>query len=76
MKKIVDYSVLVGSGLYSVNGVIKGISALKGKKYGEFAMIALGIAISTYAFRYALLKSRGTDAPEVIVVEKEAPSKV
>ena len=72
MKKIVDYSVLVASGVIAVDGALKGFKALTGGKYKEGAMIALGVAVAAYAFAYALGNIKTTSTPEVVLLQ--APS--
>jgi hypothetical protein len=69
MKKIVDYSVLVASGVIAVDGALKGFKALTGGKYKEGAMIALGVAVAAYAFSYALNNIKAPKAPEVVLVQ-------
>lgn len=72
MKKIVDYSVLVASGVIAVDGVLKGFKAFSGKEYKKGAMIALGVAVAAYAFAYALEKVKSPKAPEVVLVQAPA----
>lgn len=72
MKKIVDYSVLVASGVIAVDGALKGFKAFSGKEYKKGAMIALGVAVAAYAFAYALNNIKAPSTPEVVLVQ--APS--
>lgn len=72
MKKIVDYSVLVASGVIAVDGAMKGFKALKGKEYTKLAMLGLGVAVAAYAFTYALDKIKAPKAPEVVVIQAPA----
>lgn len=71
MKKIVDYSVLVASGAMAAKGAFEGFKALKAGNYKNGAWIALGVAVSVYAFTYALDKIK-EKAPEVVVVQAPA----
>lgn len=72
MKKVVDYSVLVASGVIAAKGAMEGFKALKSKKYVDLAWISLGVAVAAYAFTYALDKAKSPKMPEVVVVEKIA----
>lgn len=72
MKKVIDYSVLVASGVIAAKGAMTGFQALKSKKYVDLAWIGLGVAVAAYAFTYALDKVKSPKMPEVVVVEKTA----
>lgn len=72
MKKIVDYSVLVASGVIAVDGALKGFKALSSKEYKKGAMIALGVAVAAYAFAYALGNIKAPTTPEVVLVQAPA----
>jgi len=70
MKKIVDYSVLVASGLLVADGTMKGLKAVMGKDYKSLIMIGLGVAVAGYAFSHALnnVKASSMMTKEVVVV--------
>lgn len=72
MKKIVDYTVLVASGVIAVDGAMKGFKALSSKEYKKGAMITLGVAVAAYAFAYALGNIKETDSPKVVMVQAPA----
>lgn len=71
MKKIVDYSVLVASGVLVLNGTMSAFKVVKAKDYKSLLFVALGVAVSAYAFSYALDKIKEPVAPKVVVLEKE-----
>jgi hypothetical protein len=70
MKKVVDYSVLVASGLLIADGAMKGFKAVMGKDYKSLIFIGLGVAVAGYAFSYALdsVKANSVVAKEVVVI--------